>query len=63
MAKRHSVYESITNVLVGAVISQVVLSCFGLPLADNLEITATMLVASFIRGYIVRRIFVRIHEH
>jgi membrane protein YdbS with pleckstrin-like domain len=62
-SKKHSAIESITNVIVGLVISfliQIVIyPLLGIPvtMSQNLIITLVFFVASFIRGFIIRRIF------
>jgi hypothetical protein len=62
-SRRHSLIESITNVLVGygvAVISQIVIfPFFGIKvkLSDNLLIGLWFTVISIVRSYTLRRIF------
>ena len=62
-SKKHSALESITNVVVGllvSIITQMVLyPILGIPVSmkQNLIITAVFFVLSFVRGYIIRRIF------
>lgn len=65
-SKRWSLIETLTNVGVGFLISlvaQLVIFHFHgieLSLSDNVEITAYFTVISIVRGYVVRRVFVRI---
>jgi hypothetical protein len=62
-SRRHSLIESITNVLVGygvAVISQIMIfPFFGIKvkLSDNLLIVLWFTVISIVRSYTLRRIF------
>jgi high-affinity Fe2+/Pb2+ permease len=62
-SKRHSLLESITNVIIGLIISilaQIVLYwLMDIPVTfgQNLVITGVFFVLSFVRGYIIRRIF------
>jgi hypothetical protein len=61
--KKHSVYESITNQISGLVISfliQLILYPvlnIEVSLNQNIFITFVFFIASFIRGYVIRRIF------
>ena len=65
-SKKLSVIESITNVITGLIISFLIqLAIY--PALDikvsvnqNLIITAVFFIASFIRGYVIRRIFTKI---
>lgn len=62
-SKRHSLLESIANVVIGLLISilaQIVLYwLMNIPVSfgQNLVITFVFFVLSFVRGYIIRRIF------
>lgn len=64
-SKKHSVLESATNVIVGllvSIITQMILyPIMGIPVSfnQNLIITAVFFVLSFVRGYVIRRIFNR----
>lgn len=68
-SKKHSVYESITNVVVGllvSIVAQMILyPLMGIPVSfnQNLVITAVFFVLSFARGYIIRRMFNNICTH
>lgn len=62
-SKRHSALESITNVIVGLLIS-IIAQMIIYPILNisvtfnqNLIITFVFFVLSFARGYIIRRIF------
>jgi len=65
-SKKLSVIETITNVITGLIISFLIqLAIY--PALDikvsvnqNLIITAVFFIASFIRGYVIRRIFTKI---
>jgi len=62
-SKKHSAIESITNVFVGLITSfliQLVLyPMLNIPVtfSQNIIITLVFFVASFIRGYLIRRFF------
>jgi hypothetical protein len=65
-SKKHSVYESIANVLIGlliSIITQMILyPILGIPVSfnQNLMITGVFFIVSFIRGYLIRRFFNRL---
>jgi hypothetical protein len=62
-SKKHSALESIVNVLVGILVSFLIqlwiypLLNIAVSLGQNIFITFVFFLASFIRGYIIRRIF------
>ena len=62
-SKKHSALESITNVVIGlimSIVTQIILyPILGIPVtfSQNLIITAVFFVISFIRGYAIRRFF------
>jgi uncharacterized protein YacL len=62
-SKKHSALESITNVIVGLLISiitqMIIYPILNIPVtfSQNLIITFVFFVLSFARGYIIRRIF------
>lgn len=62
-SKKHSALESITNVIIGlimSIVTQIILyPILGIPVTfnQNLIITAVFFVISFIRGYAIRRFF------
>jgi uncharacterized protein YacL len=62
-SKKHSVLESITNVVVGLVISFLIqlilypILNIEVSLNQNIFITFVFFIASFVRGYVIRRIF------
>jgi hypothetical protein len=62
-SKKHSIYESTTNVVVGLIISFVIqlllYPMLNIPVSinQNLIITFVFFIASFLRGYVIRRIF------
>ena len=62
-SKKHSALESTTNVVVGLIISiltqMALFPILGIPVSTekNIIITAVFFVLSFVRGYIIRRIF------
>lgn len=67
--KKYSIYESITNVVAGLVLSfltQLWIYPFcgiKVNIAQNIFITVIFFVISFLRGYTIRRIFVAIEEY
>jgi len=65
-SKKHSILESVTNVVAGLVtsfiIQIVIYHILNIPVSlnQNLIITAVFFIASFVRGYVIRRIFNKI---
>lgn len=65
-SRKHSIFESITNVIVGLVtsflIQLVIYPLLDIPvtISQNLIITGVFFIASFVRGYIIRRFFNKI---
>lgn len=61
--KKQSVIESLTNILVGLItsflIQLVIYPIMGIPVSfnQNIIITIVFFIASFIRGYLIRRYF------
>ena len=61
--KKESVIESLTNILVGLItsflIQLVIYPIMGIPVSfnQNIIITIVFFIASFIRGYLIRRYF------
>lgn len=66
--KKHSILESITNVVAGLFISfaiqLVIYPILNIPVSinQNLIITAVFFIASFFRGYIIRRLFNKLNK-
>jgi hypothetical protein len=64
--KRHSLLEAIVNVVTGLLISFLIqlwiypLLKIPVSINQNIIITSAFFIASFVRGYIIRRIFNRI---
>ncbi len=64
--KKHSLLESLTNVIVGLLMSfltQLVIYPIlniEVSLNQNIIITAVFFIISFVRGYVIRRIFNKI---
>jgi len=64
--KKHSLLESLTNVIVGLLMSfltQLIIYPFldiKVSLNQNIIITAVFFIISFVRGYVIRRIFNKI---
>ena len=65
-SKKHSIFETITNIVIGLIISFLIqlwiypLLKIPVTIKQNLIITFIFFVASFIRGYVIRRIFNKI---
>jgi hypothetical protein len=65
-SRKHSLLESVTNVIAGLIISfaiqLAIYPLMGIPvtLKQNVLLTAVFFVASFFRGYVIRRIFNRL---
>ena len=63
-SRLHSLLETLASIAIGFCVSlgitAVVLPAYGMPVTwgQNLEITAIFTVASIVRGYAVRRVFV-----
>lgn len=61
--KKHSIIESLTNIIVGLItsflIQLVIYPVLNIPVSlnQNIIITTVFFVVSFIRSYIIRRIF------
>lgn len=66
MAKRQhwlgSHAETITQNVVGVVIGYAILTAFGLSSSESLHLQVVFFVASYTRGYIIRRVFARLEE-
>lgn len=66
--KKHSILESITNVVAGLFISfaiqLVIYPILNIPVSinQNLIITVVFFIASFFRGYIIRRLFNKLNK-
>lgn len=67
--RRHSLYESLTNVILGGIISVLLTQYVVAPIFHargrftvSLGITAMFAIASFARAYWVRRVFEAIRE-
>lgn len=62
-SKKHSLIESITNTLIGFMVSLliqlIIYPVMGIPVkfSQNIIITLVFTIVSILRGYIVRRIF------
>ena len=64
-SKKHSLFEAVTNTVVGLLTSFIIqlilypLLGLNVSIGENLLITAIFYFASIIRGYVIRRIFNR----
>ncbi|WP_456237516.1 DUF7220 family protein [Flavobacterium facile] len=67
-SKKLSILESVTNTIVGLVVSYLIqlymFPKFGIKISHttNIQITLMFFVASFARSYFVRRIFNKLHQ-
>jgi len=67
-SKKHSILESVTNTIIGLVISytiqRLIFPLYGIKISEstNLQITFIFFVASFGRSYLLRRIFNKLHS-
>lgn len=67
-SKKHSVFESIINTIIGLVSSYVVqlivFPLYGIKISHstNLQITLIFFIISFTRSYLVRRAFNKLHQ-
>ena len=65
---KNSILESVTNVVAGLItsflIQLAIYPMLGIPvtITQNIKITIIFFIASFIRGYVIRRIFNKIKE-
>lgn len=61
--KKHSIYESIANTIIGLVVSyavqRLIFPLYGIKISEstNLQITFIFFVVSFLRSYALRRVF------
>lgn len=66
--KRQSVIESLTNIIVGLItsflIQLIIYPVLDIPVTinQNIIITIVFFIASFLRGYLLRRFFNKIHN-
>mgnify|MGYP001576346367 FL=1 len=67
-SKKHSVLETITNTIIGLVVSYLVqltiFPLYGIKISHNtnIQITFIFFVVSFGRSYLIRRIFNKLHS-
>lgn len=67
-SKKHSVFESIINTIIGLVSSYVVqlivFPLYGIKISHstNLQITLIFFIISFTRSYLIRRAFNKLHK-
>lgn len=67
-SKKHSVFESIVNTIIGLVSSYViqliVFPLYGIKISHstNLQITLIFFIISFTRSYLIRRAFNKLHK-
>jgi len=57
--RKRSHQEAAVNTIVGILINQGILLAFGMPLTQATIITAIMVLVSYLRSYVIRRIFSR----
>lgn len=67
-SKKHSVLETITNTIIGLVVSYLlqltIFPLYGIKISHNtnIQITFIFFVVSFGRSYLIRRIFNKLHS-
>ncbi|WP_445720247.1 DUF7220 family protein [Flavobacterium sp.] len=67
-SKKHSIFESIANTIIGLVSSYLVqlmvFPLYGIKISHstNIQITLILFIISFTRSYVVRRAFNKIHK-
>ena len=67
--RKHSIYESITNVIVGLITSFLIqlaiypMLSIKVSVNQNIAITVVFFIVSFIRGYVIRRIFNKLQRN
>ena len=67
-SKKHSVFESIVNTIIGLVSSYVVqlivFPLYGIKISHstNIQITLIFFIISFTRSYLIRRAFNKLHK-
>lgn len=52
--------EAVSNSIIGAGLSQLVLWLFGIPITEALTLNAIMIGVSYARAFVLRRLFARI---
>ncbi len=66
--KKHSIYESIANTIIGLVVSyavqRLIFPLYGIKISEstNIQITFIFFVVSFVRSYTLRRVFNKLHK-
>lgn len=67
-SKKHSIFESIANTIIGLVVSYLVqllvFPLYGIQVSHstNIQITLIFFIVSFIRSYFLRRAFNKLHK-
>ena len=49
--------EAAANTIIGSLIGQIALWAYGLPLMHALSLNATLIALSYVRSYVIRRLF------
>lgn len=62
MRARRDLIESLTQMVIGTALAQIVLALYGVTLEKAIALNLTMIVVSTIRQYVVRRTFRRLEE-
>lgn len=57
---QHSNVEAIANSIIGAVLGQLVLWLFGVPITEAVSLNITMIGVSYARAFALRRLFERV---
>jgi len=55
--RRRAVWEAGTNTAVGFALNQIILLTFSVPLFQSVLISSIMVAVSFLRCYLIRRVF------
>ena len=54
--------ETLAQILVGNVVALVILYFYGMSLQQSLSLQLIFFVTSYIRGYFIRKMFIKIHS-
>lgn len=54
--------EAAANTVIGVVVSQIVLFAFGVPMRDAFELTAVIIMLSYVRSFVLRLMFRRLER-
>ena len=54
--------ETLAQILVGNVVALVILSLYGMTLTQSLSLQVVFFITSYVRGYFIRKMFIKIHS-